>query len=228
MATKKTKTPRAKVTKIVQEVEVSTAKTTKKLSGNKMNFIAKVLLVVIIGVALFMLANKYRGLVLAGVVNKTPITRWQLNQAMAKRYGKTTLDELVSNSLIKQEAAKANVTVAAEEIAAEVKKLEERIGGEAALKDALVQYGLTQKELEEQIRVSILQKKIIEAQNSFAVTEEEVKEYFKTNATSFANKKLEEVKDEITALLKDQKMQQAFATWFAEVKSKARIESYLD
>lgn len=212
---------------MMQEAEVQMNQTTKKV-GKKMNFVAKVLLVVIIGAALFMLANKYRGLVLAGIVNKTPITRWELNQQMTKRYGKTTLDEIVSNLLIKEEAKKMGVEVTDAEVQDEVKKLQEKIGGEDALKDALTQYGLTRAELEEQIRVSVMQKKIAEKLNKSEVTEEEVKEYFKTNATTYTGKKYDEVKDEIAALLKDQKMQQEFSTWFTEIKAKAHIESYLD
>lgn len=199
----------------------------KKMSNINWKFLSRVALVVVIGLALFLLAKKYRGLVLAGVINSTPITRWQLNQVMSDRYGKTTFEEIVNNEILKQEAAKMKVEVTAQEIADQIKELTDKVGGEEALKDALTQYGLTRAELEDQIRMSVLQKKIAEKQTAVEVTADEVAAYFKQNAASFGTKKLEEVKDQIMESLKDQKMQEAFNNWFTEVKAKANIQSYL-
>src|SRR4030065_1606935 len=204
----------------------------KKLSTYKsvlnFKFISKVTAIVLLGLALFLLAQKYRGFVIAGIVNKTPITRWQLNQELVKRYGQEVFYEIVSNELIKQEASKLKVSVAKDEIAAEIKKIEEKLGGTEELNKALVQYGLTQTELERQIQISLLQRKIVEQKGSFEATEDEIKEYFTTNAAAYVNQKLEDVKAEIASLLKEQKMQTEFGRWFNEIKTKAQIESYFD
>lgn len=192
------------------------------------NFLTKVIALVVVGLALFMLAQKYKGLVVAGIVNKTPITKIQLNQMLVKRYGKAVFEEMVTNELIKQEADKLKITVLATEISDELKQLEDRLGGEKELQNALLQYGLTQAELEDQIKLSLLQRKIVETQADYEVSEAEAQEYFQANTASFASQKFDEVKEEIKVMLKDQKMQEAFSAWFADVKAKAQIQSYLD
>lgn len=197
-------------------------------SLNKINwkFLSRVALIVVIGLALFLLAKKYRGLVLAGVVNKTPVTRWELNQAMTEQYGKQVFDQLVNDELMKQEAVKMKISVSKEEVADQVKQMTEKVGGEQALKDALSQYGMTQEQLETQLKSFVLQKKIAESLGTYEVTEDEATAYFKQNAASFDTKKFDEVKDQITATLKDQKMQDAFNTWFTDVRTKANVQSY--
>ncbi len=213
------------VEKMLDVMESPVAETSAK---PRFGFVFKVMLVVAIGVALFMLARKYRGLVIAGVVNKTPILRYELNQTLAKRYGKVVLDEIINNNLIKQEATKLKISVNDNDLKEEIKKLEDKIGGEQALNDAMAQYGLSRSELEDQIRVSVLQRKIAEQRGNNDVTEEEIKAYFTENGTFYKGKQLSDVKGEIAGLLKEQKMQEEFSRWFSEVKAKAQIQSYLD
>lgn len=226
---KQTKTQKTVTKKIVKATKSDLVQDLKKkLPSVNPLFAGKVVTIILLGLALFMLAKKYKGLVIAGIVNKSPITRVQLNQMLVKRYGKAVFDEMVSSELIKQEAKKQKITVLAEEISAELKTLEDRLGGPTELQNALTQYGMTKAELEEQIKLSLLQKKIVASQGNFEVSDTEAQEYFKANAASFGKQKFEEVKAEIVSLLKEQKMQEAFSKWFAELKAKAQIQSYLD
>lgn len=238
MATKK-QTKKASVSKTVSKVvSKRTVSATRaemlgrnlglKLKNVNFKFVSKVVAIVAVGLVLFFLATRFKGLVIAGIVNKKPIFRNELNQTLAKRYGKVVLDEMINNELIKQEAKKMGVEVSDTDIEQELAALQEKIGGEQALNDALVQYGLTKEELREQIRVSVLQKKIAEKVANIEVTQEEIDEYFKTNSAYYEGKKLEEVSEEISTLLKDQKRQEEFGTWFAEVKAKAQVETYID
>lgn len=229
MATKKTKPVKKTAHKnVVRAPKSQVAELVMKLKKLPWDFLSKIGALVAIGLILFVLAQKYRGLVLAGIVNRSPIWRTQLNQQMSKRYGKMVMDEIVGNELIKQEAAKMQVSVTEAEIQEELKKLEEKIGGPEALKDALEQYGLTQSEIGEQIRLSLLQRKIVEKLNPAEITDEEIETYFKDNQAVYKGKKLDEVRGEIADNLKEQKLQEAFAKWFADIKASAQIEVYLD
>ena len=190
--------------------------------------LGKVGLVLLTGVIVFLIASRYRGLVLAGIVNKQPVWRMSLNQALVKRYGKAVVEELINNELVQQEAGKLKLTVSDAEIDEEVKQLAERIGGEQALKDALTQYGLSETELRGQMRITLLQRKIVEKITKVEVGDQEIKEYYEKNKSYYSGKKFDEVKEEIKEILMDQKAQEEYSKWFAEVKAKAQIEVYLD
>jgi foldase protein PrsA len=193
-----------------------------------MRFLTSVVLVVLLGTAVFYLAKRYRGLVIAGIVNKTPITRWELNKTLSRRYGQAVLDELVNNQLLTQEATKQGITVSQVEIDAERTKLAESLGGEENLASAMVQYGLSDSDLQDQLRLRLLQEGLSAKMFDIQVSEEEVAAYFTTNATLYEGKQLEDVRDEITASLRDQKLQQEFFTWFDKAKQDAQVTSYLD
>ena len=93
MATKKKKSQLLKnlnKNKTVKKIKKS--KAFKQIEKNK-KFISLTILILALGIGGFFLAKRYRGLVVAAVVNKTPITRWKLNQTMTTRYGHPVLEE---------------------------------------------------------------------------------------------------------------------------------------
>ena len=115
------------------------------------NFLLGFAIVVLSGIALFLVAQRYRGLLIAGTVNKTPITRWELNKVLTNRYGDAVLEELVNNELLTQEAAKQGITITDEDLANERQSLVDSLGGEENLASALTQYGLSEADLSDQL-----------------------------------------------------------------------------
>ena len=190
-------------------------------------FIVKLLLVIALGSILYLLAQKYRGQFLAGTVNSSPITRWELNQKMAEKYGKTTLDEIINERLLNAELKKNNIVVTDKEVSDEVAKIIKDYGGQEAFKAALTQYGLTEDKAKDSVKQSLSLKKLIEKSYTITVTDDQVKKYFDDNKTLFAGKKFEDV----TAEIKDTLYQQAVYTktqeWFTGIRKTAKIVTYL-
>ncbi len=194
---------------------------------NKAKFITYLVIVILLGTALFLLAKKYRGLVIAGMVNTTPVTRMELQKALTDRYGKATLDDLIAQKLLQQLARENQVTVSADDIKVETKSLEDRLGGKDALQASMDRFGIDQAKLNEEISSVILQKKLSTKLFKVAVEDAEITKYFTDNKALFDKKTLEEVKEDIRQTLTDQKLQEQFSTWFADQQKKAKIQIFI-
>jgi len=234
MATRKS-TPKKTTTKRAPQ-KAATPKTTTPTTLHSFslpakfspNFVTSVAIVVLAGLSLFFLAQRYRGLVIAGVVNKTPITRWQLNKVLTNRYGEAVLEELVNNELLNQEAAKQGIVVSSEDLAKERQSLVDSLGGEENLASALQQYGLTESDLTDQIRLRIIQEQLADKLFTVDITDEQVQEYFDSNESLYEGQSLDEVKEDIRNSLKQQQVQQEFYAWFDQLKQNTQIKTYLD
>lgn len=200
-------------------------------SARKVNRLPKKLiilaLIVLLGGMLIIGAKKYKGLIIAGKVNGSPITRWELEKALNSRYGKQTFDDLASNLLVQQLAAQNQVTVTDDEVSKEIDATTQRLGGKEALTATLDRMGYTMSRLQDEMRVQVLVKKLAEKVLKVEVTDAEIQKFFDDNKTLFPKKTFDEVKEDIKQNLLQQKNQQEFATWFTDQKTKANIQSYL-
>ncbi|HLC66092.1 MAG TPA: SurA N-terminal domain-containing protein, partial [Candidatus Nanoarchaeia archaeon] len=112
------------------------------------------LAVIVIGLVALFLTNK--GLLVAGIVNGKPIFRWELNKVLVSRFGQQTLEQMISEKLIADAAAKEGVTVSQSEIDAKVGEVTAGLGEGANLDELLSLQGMTRSEFESQIRLQLL------------------------------------------------------------------------
>lgn len=222
MKTKKTLKSIKPIRPTEEVAEVSSASHPKSLS-----FSYKLILVIIFGVLSYLLATKYRTQIIAGTVNNMPITRFELNRAMAEKYGKQTFEDLVNERLLAEEIKKQGVTVADEEVNAEVEKITKEYGSEENFKAALEQYGLTLDKAKESIEKNLGFKKLVEKTSKIEITDEAITKYFNDNKTIYAGKKIEEVKDAIKDSLYQQELYQKSQEIFTGVRQSAKVNSYL-
>jgi parvulin-like peptidyl-prolyl isomerase len=190
-------------------------------------FGAKLVILVLIGVSVFWLVRKYRGSIIAAVVNKTPILRLELNQVLMEKYGKQELDQIVSERLLEQTAKREGVSVSPEDIQKERDALKERLGGDDNLKAALEQYGLSDTELTKTLKLKLVQQKLAEKLFKIEVKDDEVKTFFDDNKELYTGKKFDDVKADIKESLKQQKLQQEFSTWFDGERKKAQVQIFI-
>lgn len=190
-------------------------------------FIVKLIVLVLIGVAIFWIVRKYRGSIIAATVNKTPILRYQLNQKLVDRYGKAVLEEMVAEELLKQLAKKEGIAVTQADIQKEQDALKERLGGDENLKVAMEQYGLTQEDLASQITLKLYQQRLAEKLFKVEVKDDEVKAFFDDNKSLYEGKKYDEVKAEIRESLRQQKLQAEFSRWFEEQRTAAQVKLFI-
>lgn len=194
------------------------------MASSKRNIIILVLLVVAI-VAVLLYQNK--GLFVAATVNGKPISRVAVVKALEKQSGKTTLDSLITESLIIDEAEKQGKSVSTEEINAEVQKIEESVKDLGQpLDELLALQGMTRDQLVQQIKVQKMIEKLL--QDQVSVSDEEVSA---TLASAESNETLSateeaQLKTDIKTNLTQQKIAETFPQWLEELKARSNIKYF--
>jgi len=198
-----------------------------KSKKSNLNFVIKLLIILVIGTGIYFLAQKYRGLFLAGMVNNSPVTRWELNQNMAGKYGKQTFEEIVSERLLEEALRKNGIKVTDQQTADELAKIKQQYGGEEAFQQAILQFGLSEAAATKSIKQSLGLKLLIEKNNKIEITDEAVSKYFADNEKTYTGKKLEEVSTEIKDLLYQQEVYTKSQEWFTQTRKDAKVTSFI-
>ncbi|WP_240545975.1 peptidylprolyl isomerase [Paenibacillus artemisiicola] len=118
-----------------------------------------------------------------GSVNGVSITKDQLYDAMAKLGGAQTMDNLIQDELIKQEADKKNITISDADVDKEIENIKKRFPSEAEFESALQQSGMSLDDLKAQTPMQLRIRKILEPQAQ--VTEKDVEDYFNQNKAQY-------------------------------------------
>lgn len=215
--TKKTPAKKTKAVKRVENlVESSVSNVSDPLSSN-VSFLRKkrflVPLIVLVALALLgYVGYKYAFVAWVGSV---PITRWDYYNKLDQEFGEKFKEQLITETLIMNEAKKRNVDVTDDEINAEVKKFEDEQGSPEKLDEFLSFQGITRDELRKQIRYQTLIKKMFG--ENVEVSDEELNKYIEEN-----KEQLGEVTDPVRESVKEQikfdKTRQAFLDWFNMAK----------
>lgn len=164
--------------------------------------------------------------VIVASVNGRPVTRLALIRNLEQQSASTTLENMTLKMLVEQELKKANVVVTAEEMDAELSKIEEQLSAQGQnLDDLLEAQGLTRAQVKEQLSLSKGLEKLLA--DKITVSDDEVKAYFEANKDAMGgNVKLEEVSENIKSQLKQQKLTSEQQKWFAEIKKTAKINYF--
>jgi parvulin-like peptidyl-prolyl isomerase len=199
------------------ETKVKTAK--KSIISNLTRKQIALAIVLVIAGSLYL----FRSLFFVAFVNGTPITRVEFTKELEKSIGQQTLDNLVTQKLILQEAGKKGVTVSSEDINKEINAISEQIESQGiSLDQALASQGQTRKDLEESIHIQKAIEKILG--DKIAITEEELMEYYEKNSGMYgADANFEELKENISQQVRAEKMSSEFGTWLDNLKSEANI-----
>jgi peptidyl-prolyl cis-trans isomerase C len=97
------------------------------------------------------------------------------------------LDQLVTYTLLKQEAAARNITVAAAEVDQEIESMRKQAGGEAGFKQKLKERGMTMARLRSDAQTQMAIAKMMNAQVASAppATDAEAKDFYDKNPDKF-------------------------------------------
>jgi len=222
MATKKTTTKKAKKANVALSdfSETPTQSTDScaccKVKGNKTTKIVILLAFIL----LFALALS-KGYILVAIVNNKPIFRMQLDQAMMSRFGKQTLEGMISEELIAKEAGRLGVTITQEEINKQEDEVLKSFGGKVNLDELLKFQGTTKAEFDSQIKLQLLVNRMME--KDVTVTDEEIATYKETNKAIMVSSDEADLTEEARKTLIEQKVNEKIQPWFTELKNKAKI-----
>jgi hypothetical protein len=225
---KKTSPKTKKAVKVIKQLRTApVAEVVTKRKSLNIIFLVKILLVIAIGVVVFLLVQKNRSLFIVGTVNKSPITRLELNARMAEKYGTQTFEELVSERLLAENLKKNKIVVTDKEVQDELAKIKLQYGGEEQFKAAIAQFGMTEAKALQSIEQSIGLKKLVEAVNKIEITDAAVAKYFNDNKAQYTGKKLIDVTAEIKDALYQQEIYTKSQEWYTQIRKEASVSSFL-
>ncbi|MFD0959830.1 peptidylprolyl isomerase [Paenibacillus chungangensis] len=117
-------------------------------------------------------------------VNGTNIKKEDLYEFMVKRYGTATLDNMITEELIRQEAEAASITITEDDVTNQLDALKLGFPSQEVFDMQLMQAGITEEELREDMRIQTLLIKLLEPQTE--VTDDEVQQYFDQNKATWS------------------------------------------
>lgn len=191
-----------------------------KVSRKGLYLILFVVLIVLISIGYF-----FKEKFVAAIVNGKPILSYQLNQRLVSTFGKETLENIIVEKLIKDEAKNKGVIISQTDINNEIAKLEKSLGNGMKLEDALKMQGVTLAEFKDQLTLRLQVNKILEKE--ITVSSDEIDKYLKDNAKTIIATGESERKDEAKQKLMEQKLSNGVQTWVSELLAKAKITRFL-
>ncbi|WNC14202.1 SurA N-terminal domain-containing protein [Brevibacillus brevis] len=156
----------------------------------------------------------------------TSITQYQLYDEMKSLYGKQMLNELVAQSLIKQEAKLQNITVSKEDVDKEINGMKQQIGSEEAFKNYLDSMGMNEEKLRNQLQLLMTRDKLLD--KAFPVTEEQIQQYYNANKDQMGSPapELDKVRDQIKNVLVESNRSENYGKWMESLEKNHKVEWY--
>jgi foldase protein PrsA len=222
---KKSKSVSAKKSAVKKVSTLSSSSLSSKKKGQSVmrskKYIALVVIIIIAGFAYL-----FRGLFLAAMVNGTPISRLSVLKELEMQSGQQVLDQLVTESLVVQEAEKQGVSIAQSDIDSEVDKIKTGLEGQGQnLDDVLALQGLTMQQLRERLDTQLKLEKLME--DKVSVDQSEIDDFLEQSKDSLPEDMSAE---ELQSLAKDQltqtKMQTEIQKYLQELRDSANIQYF--
>ncbi|HPI67401.1 MAG TPA: hypothetical protein PKZ16_02575 [bacterium] len=206
---------------IIEELPPEDKKVVKIKISRKAIIVAAVVIVVLV------LAYFLKGIFIAATVDGSPIGRLTVIQKLEKISGKNLLDSLINQKLVEQEAKDKKIVVTAEEVEAEIKKIETQVSTQGlTLEEALAAQYMKLEDLKKQITFQKQVEKMIA--DKIKVTDEEVEQYISDNKVTLEAGQEASAKEQIKAGLENQKFNQAGEDLLKALKDKAKIRYFVE
>jgi len=204
----------------VQEPEQNTDEKPKKMS-------VKTAIIILVIIVILALGYIYKGLFIAATVNGSPISRLAIIQKLEKANGSSTLDSLIVEKLIGNEAKAKGVIVSDDEANAEIKKIEDQISAQGSTLGAeLAAQGMSMDDFKKQV---ILRKKIEKlVGDKINVTDQEVEQYISDNKITIPSGQEATARGEIKSSLIAQKLNTEAPILISDLKTKAEIQYFVN
>lgn len=191
-----------------------------KSTPNRWPFIIGILVVVFV---ILLAANK--GWVLAAVVNGKPIFSWDLNNTLRARYGQQTLEGMIGESLISDEASKNGITVNDADLAAKQKQVLSSLGTDVSLDDFLKFQGMTKADFQHQLKIQITVEKLLT--KGLTISDDDINNYIATNRATLTASDPAQLKAEARQAIVNNLVSDKLQTWFTQLRQKAAVIKFL-
>lgn len=175
-------------------------------------------------VGILLLAMFKKSWFVAATVNGSPITNLEVQQKLNQQFRTQTLNQMVNEKIIFDEARKSGAIPTDTEINQKITELEGNVGGKDALDSLLSQQGQTRVSLKDQIKIQLAITKLYTKEAT--VSADEVAKFIVGNKDQLkATDSASQEKEAIDAI-KQQKLSQIFSQKFQELRGKAKIQIF--
>jgi len=163
----------------------------------------------------------WKGFIIAAVVDGKPIFGWTVINTVMSRYGKQTLESMVSETMVQNAARKAGVTVSQSDIDVKVNELVATLGENVKLEDLLSYQGMTKSEFESQVRLQLLVEKLLG--KDVVVTDKAIDDYIVANKATLTSTDAGKLREEAKQAIFSQEVNTKIQPWFADIKAKSSV-----
>lgn len=230
MQQKESKTRRASrnvsLTAVKPLIQEDTQQETLALSSNSVKtrqpkwlWVLVPIVLVIIGLGIYK-----KNLIVAATVNGSLISNLELQTRLNQEYRLRTLEAMIAEKIILQEARKNNVSVSDSDVDQEINKIQESVGGLETLKMLLGQQGQSLESLKSQLKVELTAQKLFS--RGAIVSEEEIDKFIKENGSLLAATDSAKKREEAAKALTQQKTNEILSQKFQELKGAAKINIF--
>ncbi|MFH1601944.1 MAG: SurA N-terminal domain-containing protein [Candidatus Shapirobacteria bacterium] len=171
-----------------------------------------------------LLAYMFRGQFVVATVNRQPITRLELIKSLEEQSGKQTLDNLITEKLISQEAKAKGIAISEQEINDEIESVRQRLSEQGQDLDTLLNaQGIGLAQVREQIKIQKTLEKLVG--DDIQVSPEEIVQYKEENK-DYLPEDQESIDGQVEESIKQEKINTAIQNLVSSLREKANI-SYL-
>lgn len=215
-------------TKLPQSV-IKYQKTAQKQLNRFLEFVKankpQIALVTLFAVLAFLLAFPLRFLVIPALVNGQPIFSWEYFSALHQNAGPQVINQLISEKLVAQEVKKNGIVITDTQVNEQIAQIEAQFGEQGSLDTVLSLQGMTRDQFIKQMRLNLALEKLVAG--TIEITQQEIDQELKTNTALYQD--LTEADAATTAAknLRADKLQPAFASWFDDIKTQAKIKNFI-
>lgn len=186
-------------------------------------------ILIALGVVVFVvLLYLGRGLFIAATVNGQPISRLAVINELEKQSGQPVLDSLITRILVQQAAKEKKIEISNDEIQAEIDRITAEFKEQGQDLNALLEaQGLSQEKFRDEVKIQLIVTKLLG--DEAKVTDEEFNEFMVQNPDLFTeDENQEEAKSSLRKQLEQQKLAQKYQEWMTNIRSEAKINSFVD
>ncbi len=180
------------------------------------------LIIFIVGILL--LAFYKKSWFVAAIVNGQPITNLELQMKLNEQFKNQTLNQLINEKIILEEARKTNSIPSDPEVDKRISELEAQVGGPQILDTLLSQQGQTRQGLRDQVKLQLTIAKLYDKEAT--VSAEEIDKFIKENSSVLQATDSAKQREEAFNLLKQQKITEIFNQKFQELRTHAKIQIF--
>lgn len=179
---------------------------------------------VLLVAGLLLIAVYKKGWFVAAMVNGSPITNLELQMKLNEQFRSQTLNQLVNEKIILDEARKNNTLATDAEINKKVEEIEASVGGTKAMDEILSSQGQDRKSIKNQIRLQLSIEKLYLKEAT--VSAQELDKFLETNRDQLQSTDSAKQAEEAENLLKQQKLSQIFNEKFQTLRQQAKISIF--